>query len=357
MKHTPLHSRHLALNARMAEFAGYDMPIQYTGIVEEHLAVRNQAGLFDVSHMGNFDIKGPGAAEFLDSMLTGNVGALPSGKVLYTVLCTPDGAAVDDLFVSKVAGGFYQMVVNASNIEKDFQWLRSHAPAAVELVNRSETTAILALQGPQAMAILDSVARPACGDMESFTLRQVEINGVKFWLSRTGYTGEDGVEMYPAAEKAGMIWDVLMERGKDKGLRPAGLGCRDTLRLEMGYSLYGHEINDKTNVLEAGLGWVVDLNKAFFIGRDALVQSKAAGLKRKLAGLLMQEKAIPRAGFKIVVNGQPAGEVTSGTQSPGLGKGIALGYVPVSVKMGDTVQVDIRGRLANAQVVKRKFLG
>ncbi|OGJ88119.1 MAG: hypothetical protein A2268_04975 [Candidatus Raymondbacteria bacterium RifOxyA12_full_50_37] len=354
MKKTALYERHLSSKAKMAEFAGYLMPIQYTSIVEEHLQVRKKAGIFDVSHMGTLFVNGKEAKNFLQRIVTGNINALPKGKVLYTLMCTENGTAVDDLFVCSLEDTRYLMVVNASNVDKDLAWLNRFKPGEVQITNATPGNSIIAVQGPLAVGIMDSICSTPLSAQPSFSIRPNFVNGQPMLISRTGYTGEDGCEIYVANDHAAMVWDLLIE----KGALPAGLGARDTLRLEMGYTLYGHEISDSTNVLEAGLGWIIDLaSKDDFIGKAALVKSKEAGLQFKLVGLLAESKGIPRQGCPVVENEILIGHVTSGGYSPVLEKGIALAYVPLDKSVeGLNLSIDIRGRLLPVTVVKRKFL-
>lgn len=354
MLQTALHSKHIALNAKMAEFAGFDMPIQYSGIVDEHMAVRKAAGVFDVSHMGNFFVSGPGCRRFLQSVLTCDVDAIAMGQAVYTLLCLPTGCAVDDLIIYSIRPDYYMLIVNASNIAKDFAWLMKHKPADAELTDRSAELAILAVQGPGAAAILDTLTQNRFSGLKTFSVAELPVMGTPAIVTRTGYTGEDGAEIVIDNAKAGALWDALLA----KGVKPAGLGARDTLRLEMGYTLYGHEINEQTNVLEAGLGWIVKLDKKDdFIGKAALLATKKAGLKRKMVGLLTQDKGIPRAGCDVFKNGQKVGVTTSGGHSPILNKGVALALVDsASADLGTALEVDVRGRKLAVAVVKRKFV-
>jgi aminomethyltransferase len=354
MKQTSLHDRHLSHNAKMAPFAGFDMPIQYSGIVDEHMAVRKKAGVFDVSHMGNLFLSGKGAKAFLQKILTGNLDKYGPGMSFYSLMCTPNGGAVDDLFVYQLDDDRYMIIVNASNVEKDLDWLRAHAQDDVKVENLSDQYAILAVQGPAAAKILDDILEEKVSGMPPYTIASNSHGNVSFYISRTGYTGEDGFEISVKNEGAGPLWDALLAGG----IKPCGLGARDTLRLEMGYTLYGHEISQDTNVIEAGLGWLVDLdNKGDFIGKAALVESKKKGLTRKLAGLICESRGIPRAGCKVFKGDREIGAVTSGGHSPVLNCGIALAFVGrEAVKLNDTVEIEVRGRRIQARVTKRKFL-
>jgi aminomethyltransferase len=355
MKTTVLHNKHVALGAKMAEFAGFDMPIQYSGIVNEHMAVRKAAGVFDVSHMGNFFLEGPEVVHFLQKMLTLDMGAVKTGQAVYTLLCYENGGAVDDLILYAVRPGYYMLIVNAANVEKDLNWLLEHKREKCTLVNRSDDLAILAVQGPNAPAVIDAASGGRFSALKPFSVTEgFSIAGQNAIVARTGYTGEDGCEIIVENSGAAAVWDYLLE----KGVKPAGLGARDTLRLEMGYTLYGHEITAETNVLEAGLGWIVKLDKKDdFIGKRALVDSKRAGLKRRMAGLLASDKGIPRAGCDVFKGGDVVGAVTSGGHSPVLGKGIALALVDSkSAELGQALEVDVRGRRLPVAVVRRKFI-
>jgi len=344
----------------MVDFAGFKMPVHYNtkkgGIIQEHLAVRNKAGVFDVSHMGNFFISGAGASNFLDKVCTGSASGLATGKALYTLICNEQGCPLDDLIIYKVGEGSFYAIVNASNVEKDFAWMSAYCPVDVLFENRSEEFSIFALQGPEALSIFLDLAGQSADAMDNFSLGEFEWEGEKIQFSRTGYTGESGVEICPPNSKAISLWNALMEKGASRGLIPIGLGARDTLRLEMGYSLYGHELNEEINALESGLGWVVDFNKPDFIGKEALVKAKTEGLKKKLIGVKIFGKAIPRAGYKILKGRQEIGVLTSGTRSPSLGYGIGLGYIAAgTAKNGETVSLDIRGKAEPVELVRRQF--
>lgn len=355
MKTTILHEKHISLKAKMAEFAGYDMPIQYSGIIDEHMAVRKGAGIFDVSHMGNFFLEGPGVKRFLQKVLTLDIDKVLPGQAVYTLLCYENGTAVDDLILYALKPDYYMLIVNASNIEKDFNWLMKYKTPDCTLVNRSAELAILAVQGPAAAGILDHATQGKFAALKTFSVTEkLSVAGVDAIVARTGYTGEDGCEIIVPNDSAVKLWEFFLS----KGVKPIGLGARDTLRLEMGYTLYGHEINENTNVLEAGLGWIVSLDKsADFVGKQALLESKSKGLKRKLIGLTAEDKGIPRAGCEVFQDGARIGIVTSGGHSPILGKGVALALVDSSkASLGSMVEVDVRGKKLPVKVVKRKFL-
>jgi aminomethyltransferase len=362
IKHTPLHAWHVAQGAKMAPFAGFSMPIQYSGIRQEHEAVRTRAGLFDVSHMGNFTVKGPGALAYLQRMTTNNVAKLAPGDVQYSAFCNPEGGVIDDILVYRFAPTEYMVVVNAANIAKDWNWCADHHKkweADCEMENVSESLSILSLQGPAAEAIYRSLVPSFDGSLKTYQCTRQMVCGIPVRIGRTGYTGEDGFEFYPEANQTEMLWKILLQAGEPHGILPVGLAARDTLRLESGYSLYGHELSDSINPLEAGLAWITDLdseNKGDFIGRDALLAIRASGPARKLTGLVMDELAIPREGCTVWHAGRAVGVVTSGTLSPTLGKGIALALVePDAAQRGTALEVDIRGTRKTAKAVPRTF--
>ena len=357
---TPLHDRHLALDAKMAEFGGWDMPIQYTGILDEHAAVRERAGLFDVSHMGEFRLRGPGALALAQRLVTNDVGKLADGGAQYAVLCHETGGAVDDLLVYRIAQDDVLLVVNAANIGKDWAHVSAVADAAgldVEIENESDGWALLALQGPDAFEVFERATGVDASDVPYYHFRQQDgvFGAERAIVSHTGYTGEQGLELYLSPDAAGRAWDALVEAGAT----PAGLGARDTLRLEAGYCLYGHELDDDTTPYEAGLGWVVKPDAGDFVGRDALVQQKADGVPRKLVGLKVEGRGIPRAGYPVVDgDGAEIGVVTSGSQSPVLSQGVALAYVPNDARyteLGAELGVSVRGRVLPATVAKPPF--
>ncbi len=363
VKKTPLYQKHVDLGARLIPFAGYDMPVQYEGIIEEHLAVRRSAGLFDVSHMGEIVVRGPHAFDFVQRLVTNDVSNLYDGRAMYTVMCRDDGGIVDDLLVYKMADDEYMLVVNAANHEKDLDWMIQNNPDKAVLDDRSNDVALMALQGPNALGIAARVAGQSLEELKFYHFR-IFADRTFFdcdfaLVSHTGYTGERGVEIYCDAEKAPQIWDALMEAGRDSGLKPAGLGARDTLRIEAGFCLYGNDITEETNPLEAGLGWLTKLEKEDFIGKAALEQIRAEGLRRKLIGFVMQERGIPRGGYSILdQDGSEIGSVTSGTQSPLLRYGIGLGYVRnehAFTVPGSEIQVSIRNRRLRAQVQRPPF--
>ena len=361
MKNTPFTEKHIALGAKMAEFAGYNMPISYTGINEEHATVRNNAGVFDVSHMGEFILKGDNALDLIQRVTTNDASKLIKGKAQYSCLTNEQGGIVDDLIVYCIEENkIYMLVVNASNIEKDWNWISKFNTHNVEMHNTSEKTCLLAIQGPNATKILQPLTEMDIMNLKYYTFVKGKFAGVdNVLVSATGYTGSGGVEIYFEDENdhAEKIWDAIFEAGKENGIKPIGLGARDTLRLEMGFCLYGNDIDDNTTPLEGGLGWITKFTKDF-TAREILEKQKAEGVKRKLVGFEMIEKGIPRHGYEIVdADGKNIGEVTSGTQAPSLGKAIALGYVAKEYSIQDSkIFVKIRDKQLEAKVVNAPFV-
>lgn len=358
LKHTPLYEQHRALGARLVDFNGWEMPVQYSSILDEHRAVRTHAGLFDVSHMGEFKVEGPGAPAFLQHLVPNDVSKLAVHQALYTQLVLPNGGTIDDLIIYRLADQHYMMVVNAGNIEKDFAWVQEQAKnfKDVHVYNQSDTTALLALQGPDAEKILQPMTDVDLSSIRYYSSLPGKVDGVDCIISRTGYTGEDGFEIYCAPGDAPRLWNDILAAGKDLGLLPAGLGARDTLRLEAGYCLYGHELDEQTNPLAARLGWTVKLDKGDFIGKDVLQKVKEEGPQRKLVGIEMVERGVPRSGYTIYDNDQPIGVLTSGAPAPTLNKNIGMGYVDAEDAVaGKPVQIDIRGKRVAAQIVALPF--
>jgi aminomethyltransferase len=352
---TPLFDTHVRAGARMVEFAGWDMPVQYAGILEEHEAVRSRVGLFDVSHMGEVVFRGPKALEALGRVFTNDLTKVADGQAQYGCLCRETGGIVDDVVVYRRGAEDLLVCVNASNRQKDFDWLAAHAGGA-DLKNESDAWAQLALQGPLAAQLLQRLTNVNLSAMRSYRHAQGEVAGIPCLVARTGYTGEDGFELFCASDAGPRLWDALMEAGRHEGIAPCGLGARDSLRLEMAYRLYGSDMDDATTPLEAGLGWVVKLDKGDFVGRDALVRQKEQGLAKKLVGFVLTDTGIARHGYPVVQEGRRIGEVTSGTKSPSLKIPIGLAYVPPALAAeGSTFQVEIRGRPAAAKVVKTPF--
>ena len=358
LKRTPLHDRHVAMGARMVEFGGWEMPVQYSGIVDEHNAVRTAGGLFDISHMGEIEVKGRDALAFLQHVATQDVATIAEGQSNYSLLCRPDGGIVDDIFIYHLPDG-YMVVVNASNTEKDFAWMLDHvAGFDVELTNISDHASMLALQGPKAESILARATDVDVADLPFHGVTTGMLFGdVPAIIARTGYTGEDGFELFVDDDNAVRLWDEVLALGRDEGLKPCGLGARDSLRFEPCLALYGHEIADDINPYEAKLGWVVKLDKGDFVGREALQRVKQEGVARKLTGFEMTGRGIARGGYEIRdADGERVGYVTTGMPSPTLGKNLGLGYVPVALsKEGSEFDVIIRDRPVRARVVKTPF--
>jgi aminomethyltransferase len=353
LKRTPFHVRHTALGAKMVPFAGYEMPIQYEGIVAEHRAVRGAVGVFDVSHMGEIRLKGKGARAYANHLVTNQVDSVPDGKAVYTPMCLESGGIVDDLLVY-ASGEDRLLVVNASNFEKDLHWIREHAPRDVTVVDENESTAQLAVQGPRAEDVLVKLFGDRPKNLEFYTFYE-EGEGDRWMLvSRTGYTGEDGFEIYVRSSRALELWDKVFEAGAPALIRPIGLGARDTLRLEMGYCLYGNDIDETTNPLEAGLGWTVRLDKPDFLGKAALVEREKQGLARKLVGLVLDGARIARQGSEVTAKGEPVGTVTSGSMGISIGKPVAMAYTRIdNAGSGTKLEVRTRGYESPASVVAR----
>jgi aminomethyltransferase len=332
------------------------MPVQYAGIIEEHRAVRTAVGLFDVSHMGEIEIGGPHALEVVQRLTTNDASALAVQQVQYSALCYPHGGIVDDLTVYRLGPEHFLLCVNAANIEKDLAWVLEQGHGDADITNTSTQTAQLALQGRQAQATLQPLCDVALDDVRYYWSARGRVRGIETLISRTGYTGEDGFELYCAAADGPALWRALMAAGQRFQIKPIGLGARDTLRLEMGYALYGNDITADTTPLQAGLGWIVKLAKRDFVGREALAKERGEGVKRRLVGLEMIDRGVARAHYPILAGGEVVGEVTSGTVSPSLNKGIGLGYVRTEcAKVGTAVQVDIRGKPAQARVAATPF--
>ena len=359
MKTTPFTEKHIALGAKMHEFAGYNMPIEYSGIIDEHLTVCNGVGVFDVSHMGEFWVKGPHALDFLQKVTSNNVAALVPGKIQYTCFPNEDGGIVDDLLVYQYEPEKYLLVVNASNIEKDWNWCISHNTEGTVLENSSDNMAQLAVQGPKAIQALQKLTDINLADIPYYTFKVGEFAGEKnVIISNTGYTGAGGFELYFYPDAAMKIWDAVFEAGAEFGIKPIGLGARDTLRLEMGFCLYGNDLDDTTSPIEAGLGWITKfVDGKNFTNRSMLEKQKAEGTVRKLVGFEMIDRGIPRHGYELTTaEGDKIGVVTSGTMSPIRKIGIGMGYVkPEYSKIGTEICIDMRGRKLKAVVVKPPF--
>ncbi len=352
---TAFYQYHVEAGAKMVEFAGFWMPIQYTGITAEHLAVRENVGMFDLSHMGEFEVTGPDALAFLQKTTTNNVAALEPGQIQYNCMTMPHGGIVDDLLVYRMGENEFALVVNAANLKKDFDWLHSHIEGEVKLVDRSPETSLLAIQGPNAEKVVSEITDYDLASMPYYTWAWGKIGGAEVLFSRTGYTGEDGFEIYIKPGDTDQLWKACTEAGQKHGMQLIGLGARDSLRLEMKMALYGNDIDETTTPIEAGLGWIVDLDKDF-IGKDVIAKQKAEKPSRRLVCLELEGKAFPRHGYDIVDGDEVIGAVTSGTVSPSLGKPIALGYVPRDrSKSGSQVAIRIRDKNFIATVVKPPF--
>lgn len=358
-KKTALYDVHVAAGAKMIPFAGYDMPVRYTGDKAEHLCIRNGAGVFDVSHMGEFIIRGPKALELVQMVTSNNAARLVDGKAQYSCMPNHEGGIVDDLIVYRIAEQEYMLVVNASNIEKDWNWIvETNKKIGAEMIDISPQTSLLALSGPKGTDILAPLTDIPVGDLEYYGFAKGKFAGLdNVLIATTGYTGERTYEIFFRNEDALTVWNALFEAGEAHGLQPTGLGARDTLRLEMGYMLYGNDINDTTSPLEAGLSWITKTKKGDFNGRDAILKLREAGLKRRLVGFKMQERGIPRGHYEIAHEGKVVGEVTSGSISPLLNVGIGMGYVPVELKEpGTAIDIVIRNKHVRAEVVKTPFI-
>ena len=355
---TPLYDEHVRLGGKIVDFAGWEMPVQYTGVIDEHLAVRKAAGLFDVSHMGQIEVSGPGAEALIQSLTTNDVKKMTDGRAQYSIFCNEGGTVIDDIIVYRFLPTRYIIVVNASNAAKDFAWVKKHERPDARVTDLSDSFALIAFQGPKAAEILQGLTDLDLTTIGTYWHKTGTVAGKRHVIvARTGYTGEDGFELFSTPGDAPAIWQALLERGKPHGVKPAGLGARDTLRLEMKYSLYGHEITEETNPIEAGLGWVVKLDTPDdFVGKTAILEAKRRGLTRKLAGFKMADRGIPRQGYPIVVGGKAVGIVTSGTMSPSLDTAIGIGYVPAGQeKIGTRISIDIRGQAREAIVVETPF--
>ena len=365
MKNTPLTDIHINLGAKMAEFAGYNMPISYAGIKEEHLTVRSGVGVFDVSHMGEFILKGKNATRLIQNITTNDVSTLEPGHVQYTCMPNGNGGIVDDLLIYRLPNDglaedeqAYLLVVNASNIEKDWNWISQHNHLDVEMINTSDNTGLLAIQGPKAAEALQSLTDIKLNEVKYYTFLKGTFAGIPDTIiSATGYTGAGGFEIYVSNDHLVQLWNTVFEAGKDYGIQPIGLGARDTLRLEMGFCLYGNDIDDTTSPIEAGLGWITKLNKGEFIDCELYKSQKENGTARKLVGFKLDDRRVPRHGYLITdADGNKIGEVTSGTQSPSLGCPIGMGYVQKEFSKADTpIFIDFNGKRLQAAVTKLPF--
>ena len=380
VKKTPFYNKHVEFGAKIVPFAGFFMPVQYSGIIEEHRRVRETVGVFDVTHMGEFIVKGLSSEKFLNTITINDVSKLAIGQVQYSAMCYPDGGIVDDLLVYRFKD-HYMMVVNASNLDKDFDWVNKflfkEIPVGettdifgnsimemffpfgqiVEIENVSDETGLLAVQGPKSFEVLQPLTDIKLDDISFYHFVEGKIAGIDMVISRTGYTGEKGFELYHKAADSEYLWDEIFKAGKSFDIQPIGLGARDTLRLEMKYCLYGNDIDKTTNPLEAGLGWITKFDNGEFIGKESLLKIKETGVIRRFIAFEMIDRGIPRHGYKIYIEGKEVGIVTSGTQSPSLNKGIGLGYVAKEhSKIGTELEIESRGRLLKAKIVKSPFV-
>jgi aminomethyltransferase len=359
MKRTKLYNKHIELGAKMVEFAGYEMPVQYSSIIDEHNAVRNSVGVFDVSHMGEVIVKGNQAFDFIQYITINDVAKLAAGKVQYTAMCYENGGIVDDLLLYQLDDNEFMLVINASNIEKDLEWMHKNNKFDAEIINESDEYSLFAVQGPNSKKTLAKICKSGL-DMEYYHFQISECEGTEIIISRTGYTGELGYEIYfkGSEEEALKIWNKIFEAGTQYKIKPVGLGARDTLRLEMGFCLYGNDIDRTTNPIEAGLGWITKIKKGDFIGRDTLRKIKENGVERKLVAITSNEKIMPRHGYEIFNNnGKKIGVITSGTLSPVLGKPIAMGYVKKEfAEIDTTVTIKVRNKEVTGIVVKLPFI-
>jgi aminomethyltransferase len=358
LRRTPLNARHRASNARMVPFAGWDMPVEYSGITNEHLAVRTRAGLFDVSHMGEIEIAGADALTAVQHISSNDASALKTGQAQYSGLLTPDGTFVDDMVVYRMAPAHFMLVVNASNIAKDYGWIAEQIKPAgqVAAVNASSRYALIAIQGPASREVLQPLTGLDLSDLGYYWFGHGEVAGARATISRTGYTGEDGFEIFVPPNMADRVWQALLEAGRSAEVIPCGLGARDTLRLEAAMRLYGNDIDESTTPVEAGLGWIVGWNKDSFSGRERLREQKGKGVARKLVGFEMIDRGIARHGYSVVAGEHRIGIVTSGTQTPFLKKAIGMAYVPVERSAAGTeIDINIRGRVSKARVVPLPF--
>jgi aminomethyltransferase len=357
LKRTPLYDAHVSLGARIVDFAGWEMPVQYTGPIPEHMAVREAAGLFDVSHMGEIEVCGTGALALVQRLTTNDVSKLADNQVQYSMLTNENAGILDDLLVYRINSEYFLLVVNASNIDKDFDWIRRHADSSnAEVHNTSLAYALLALQGPRAERILQDLSDHMLDRIPYYWSQRVRIDGLDCRVSRTGYTGEDGFEIFCNPEQARHIWNRLLITGQDRGLVPCGLAARNTTRLEAAYRLWGNDMDETTTPLEAGLGWTVKLAKGDFLGREALERQKVEGLRRKLIGFEVLDRAPARDGYPVIVNGVEVGVVTSGSPAPYLKKNIGLAYLPIEqTTIGTEFFVSVRSREVPARVVETPF--
>lgn len=356
MMRTAFYDLHKEFGAKIIPFGGFEMPVQYKGIMEEHRKVRTSVGVFDVSHMGEFVVRGKNSESFLNYVTTNDVSKLVPGKIQYSAICFENGGIVDDLLVYKIDENHFMLVVNASNIEKDFSWLNTNLIDGVEITNNSNEISLLAIQGPKSIETLQKLTEINLSEMKYYTFKTGKVSGVEMLVSRTGYTGEIGFELYFDVSQSEKIWREIFKAGSEFGIEPIGLGARDTLRLEMGFCLYGNDIDYNTTPIEAGLGWITKMNKNNFIGKKIFENQITNGTERKLVGIKLNEKSVARHGYNILSNNEIIGIVTSGTFSPSLDCGIALGYInSKKCEIGNLIEIDNRGRKISATIVPIPF--
>ncbi len=358
IKKTPLYDRHVSLNAKIIDFHGWMLPVYYSGIIAEHQWVRKSCGIFDVSHLGEIRVKGAGAEKFLQYRLTNDMRKLSDGRMLYNLLCDEQGYTLDDILIYRVNESDFYLIVNAANIERDLEALKFYAPDGLSIEDQSERTACVAIQGPESEKTVQTLFGFDTPSMAYYSFREAEFKGQPVWISRSGYTGEDGFEIFSSNEVAPLIWDRLIEGGASKGILPAGLGARNTLRLEAGNGLFGNEMNATTTPLEAGLPWVVSFDKeGGFVGRDMLMVQREKGLRRKLVGFKVLDKPVARDKYTILKDGKKIGQVTSGSYAPTVGANIGMGYVQTGQEApGNRIEIEIHGKPVPAEVVKTPFV-
>ena len=357
LKQTPLTARHRALGAKMVDYAGFEMPVQYVGVLEEHNTVRTKVGIFDLTHMGEFELTGPGALDTVNHVTTNDASVLKEGEIQYSPLTNEEGGIIDDILVYRTADGFL-LVVNAANAAKDYAWIEANLKPGTDLRDLSDELTLIAVQGPQSAPLVEEIFGISLAELKNYTFIEVTYEGTKVLLSRTGYTGEDGFELYFPNALADTMWDECLQKGEKYGVEPIGLGARDSLRLEARMPLYGNDIGEDTTPLEAGLTRFVKLDKASFIGKDALQKQKDEGVKRRLVAFVVTEKGIPRQGYPLLnLEGEEIGAVTSGTHSPTLDYPIGMGYVDVAYAKPETeIQIQVRKKLVRAKIIKGRFL-
>lgn len=357
LKKTPLHDRHLALHGKMVDFGGWSLPIQYTSIIEEHLAVRNSCGFFDVSHLGELHLQGKEAFAFLQKRLTCDIAKCKPYRIIYGILCDDRGFALDDVLVYRGEAEDYYVIVNAANIQKDLDAFRAYAPPSLEIQNQSDEMACVAVQGPKSESILEKLFGFQLKDLVAYSFKSQEFAGERVWVSRSGYTGEDGFEIFSRNALAPKVWDKLINEGKALGAQPCGLGARNTLRLEVGNVLYGHELDEQSTPIEARVNFAVSFEKGDFVGRPALWEQKQNGTKKTLVGFKMLDRSIARDGYAVSKDGRKIGVVTSGSYAPSVGCGIGMAFIEPSFKeIGTKIQIELHGRMADAEIVRKPFV-